>query len=165
MTSLVSLPFKVAGFAATVSLRIAGAAVDVIVDQIAGRQRPTPGAPPSPPGTDHDRRGDAVAADLGEPLAEPDLPPSARPAPPRRPAPRRTPTPTELRGSSADEETSEAPGPEIRVDEPWPGYGEMRAPDIIDRLAAADEAQKAVVLLYEQAHRARKTVLRAARKP
>jgi hypothetical protein len=60
------------------------------------------------------------------------------------------------------EQTDDSPGPEIRVDEPWPGYKSMNAPEIVDRVAAADEATKAVVLLYERGHRKRKTVLRAA---
>jgi hypothetical protein len=38
----------------------------------------------------------------------------------------------------------------------------MNAPEIVDRVRAADEAVRAVVLLYERSHRKRKTVLRAA---
>jgi hypothetical protein len=53
------------------------------------------------------------------------------------------------------------PGAELRVDEPWPGYGGMRAPDIVDRLGAADPATRAIVRLYEQQHRKRRTVLAA----
>jgi hypothetical protein len=60
------------------------------------------------------------------------------------------------------EQTEGSPGPEIHVDEPWPGYASMNAPEIIDRLRVSDDAIKAVVLLYERGHRARKTVLRAA---
>lgn len=61
--------------------------------------------------------------------------------------------------------TEDSPGPQIRIDEPWPGYGQMTAPDIVDRLTGSDVAQRAVVALYERAHRARKTVLEAAREP
>jgi|SRR4051794_35468426 len=53
------------------------------------------------------------------------------------------------------------PGAQLRVDEPWPGYGQMRAPDVVDRLRAADPATKAIVRLYEQQHRKRSTVLAA----
>jgi hypothetical protein len=60
------------------------------------------------------------------------------------------------------ETTAESPGAEVHVDEPWRGYASMNAPEIIDRLAVSDAAVKAVVLLYENSHRARKTVLRAA---
>jgi hypothetical protein len=54
------------------------------------------------------------------------------------------------------------PGAEVTIDEPWPGYGAMRAADIVDRLRAADPALRAVVRLFEQQHRARRTVLAAA---
>ena len=47
-------------------------------------------------------------------------------------------------------------------DRPWPGYASMNAPEIIDRVRVSDDTVKAVVLLYERSHRARKTVLRAA---
>jgi hypothetical protein len=60
------------------------------------------------------------------------------------------------------ETTAESPGAEVHVDEPWQGYASMNAPEIIDRLAVSDATVKAVVLLYEGSHRARKTVLRAA---
>ena len=48
----------------------------------------------------------------------------------------------------------------MHVAEPWPGYGEMTAPDINDRLATADAGMLAVVRLYESAHRKRVTVTR-----
>ena len=37
----------------------------------------------------------------------------------------------------------------IAIDEPWPGYNELNAQEIIDRLTTADEAQLAVAELYE----------------
>jgi hypothetical protein len=60
------------------------------------------------------------------------------------------------------EQTDDSPGPEIHVDEPWPGYAAMNAPEIIDRVRVSDEAVRAIVALYERSHRKRKTVLRAA---
>src|SRR4051812_44786730 len=61
------------------------------------------------------------------------------------------------------ERTEDSPGAQIRVDEPWPGYAAMNAPEIIDRVRAEDdEAVRAIVALYERSHRKRKTVLRAA---
>lgn len=62
----------------------------------------------------------------------------------------------------ADAGAENGAGPEIRVDEPWPGYAKMRGEQITSRLAAADDAAIAVVALYERAHRARRTVLGAA---
>jgi hypothetical protein len=61
----------------------------------------------------------------------------------------------------AETEGSAAPAATIHVDEPWDGYGQMKAPDIVDRVGAADQATKAVVRLYEQTHRKRKSILDA----
>jgi hypothetical protein len=62
----------------------------------------------------------------------------------------------------ADPGAEEGPGPEISVAEPWDGYRQMKAADIVDRLAAATPAELAVVQLYESTHKRRKTVLEAA---
>jgi hypothetical protein len=62
----------------------------------------------------------------------------------------------------AETEGAATPSAEIRVDAPWEGYDEMKAADVVDRLKAADDAQKAVVRLYEQQHKKRKSVLDAA---
>jgi hypothetical protein len=98
-----------------------------------------------------------------------------RPAPaPRPPAPPRTPSPPptpesehieveeELVGEFAEAGAEEPAGPEIEVAEPWPGYASLTASDVVDRLAAASEAERAVVALYERGHKNRKTVLAAA---
>ena len=53
-------------------------------------------------------------------------------------------------------------GPEIHVDEPWPGYNRMTAADIRDRLRAAPETVAAVVSLYEASRKGRTSVLEAA---
>lgn len=53
-------------------------------------------------------------------------------------------------------------GPELHVDPPWHGYEQMTAADIIDRLVLADPAARAVVLLYEQQHKQRKSILDVA---
>ncbi|MFA9270681.1 MAG: hypothetical protein ACEQSX_07980 [Baekduiaceae bacterium] len=61
-----------------------------------------------------------------------------------------------------ESEGAASPGAQLRVDAPWDGYEHMKAADIVDRLVVADAAQKAVVRLYEQQHRGRKSVLAAA---
>jgi hypothetical protein len=53
-------------------------------------------------------------------------------------------------------------GAELHVDEPWPDYGRMTTKDIVARLEQADPAELAAVELYEQAHRARQSVLTVA---
>lgn len=50
---------------------------------------------------------------------------------------------------------------EVRVVAPWEGYERMTVAQILDRLVGADEATRAVVRLYEAAHRNRAAVLRA----
>jgi hypothetical protein len=53
-------------------------------------------------------------------------------------------------------------GATITIQQPWEGYDGMPAAAVVARLRGADEATRAMVALYEQAHRARATVLRAA---
>ena len=50
----------------------------------------------------------------------------------------------------------------LRGDEPWTGYDEMTAVEIVERLRDADEQVAAKVRDHERAHKARATVLRAA---
>ncbi len=53
-------------------------------------------------------------------------------------------------------------GAQIAFDEPWEGYDAANVEAVSARLASADAAELAVVELYEQTHKARKTVLDAA---
>lgn len=52
-------------------------------------------------------------------------------------------------------------GGTLTVDEPWDGYAGQHAAAVVERLRGADPATKAVVALYERAHKNRATVLRA----
>jgi len=54
------------------------------------------------------------------------------------------------------------PSPSFDVQAPWDGYDGHPAAEIIKRVRAADEATKAVVLLYERGHKGRASVIRAA---
>jgi hypothetical protein len=54
------------------------------------------------------------------------------------------------------------PSPTLNVQAPWDGYDGQPAAEIVKRVRAGDEATKAVVLLYEQGHKARASVIRAA---
>lgn len=65
--------------------------------------------------------------------------PSARPTPPAPPAP-------------------PAPIPEP---EPWEGYRQLKAVDVIDRITGASAAELAAVELYETSSKRRRTVLAA----
>jgi hypothetical protein len=68
----------------------------------------------------------------------------------------------ELVAEVADPGAEDGAGAELHIEEPWPGYRRLSAAEIIDRLAAQDEAALSVLVLYESANRARTTVLRAA---
>ncbi|MBW3651982.1 MAG: ferritin-like domain-containing protein [Actinobacteria bacterium] len=50
----------------------------------------------------------------------------------------------------------------LRGDEPWAGYDEMTAPEVIERVRDGDDDLAAAVREYERTHKARTTVLRAA---
>ena len=57
---------------------------------------------------------------------------------------------------------SDDPGATIQVDAPWPGYDGHSAAEVIKRVRSGDDATRAVVLLYERTHKARKSVIEAA---
>ncbi len=67
-----------------------------------------------------------------------------------------------LVAESAEAGAEDGAGAEIRVEAPWPGYGRLRAREVIDRVRAQDEAALTVLLLYERAHRSRRSVIEAA---
>ena len=62
---------------------------------------------------------------------------------------------------SADPDAADHVGAQIHIEEPWDGYADMRAVDVVERLSDASPAMLAVVRLYEQANRDRVTVLDA----
>lgn len=101
--------------------------------------------------------------------AEPEAVPLPEPAPaPPTPAPEPVPAhvdqEAELVAEFADAGAEDPPGAAVRVEPPWPGYGRLKAPDVIDRLAAEDTAALSVLLLYERAHRARRSVIAATQR-
>jgi len=59
------------------------------------------------------------------------------------------------------EATPDGPGPELRVEAPWPGYDAMNVGQVLERLTGADQTTRAMVRLYEETHKNRKGVLRA----
>jgi hypothetical protein len=67
----------------------------------------------------------------------------------------------ELVAEFAEPGAEEGAGPELRIREPWDGYGQLDADAVIDRIAVAGGAELALVALYEQAHKQRQTVLEA----
>jgi hypothetical protein len=61
----------------------------------------------------------------------------------------------------ADRGAEEGAGAQVRVDEPWDGYAQMSAQEVVARLDDATAEQLAAINLYESANRARATVLSA----
>jgi hypothetical protein len=163
-----TLPLAIARGAAAGALR----AVADLVEDLATAEPASPFA--DAPFSYEPRRAEPVEPEPAVPAPRPHVVPE--PAPPPEPGPLPDPVedldlpaPEPTRGDAARlreerreaETTPESPGAEIRVEEPWKGYGAMTAPDVIDRLRVADDATKAVVRLFESTHRKRKTVLAA----
>ncbi|HEX8648110.1 MAG TPA: hypothetical protein VF715_14545 [Thermoleophilaceae bacterium] len=67
-----------------------------------------------------------------------------------------------LVAESADVEIADGIHTDLHVQEPWDGYRQQTAHEVIEALERCNPAQLAVVRLYESTHRARKTVLEAA---
>jgi hypothetical protein len=82
--------------------------------------------------------------------------------PPPEPEPAHVSEEPELVAASAERGAEDGAGAEVHVDEPWPGYGEMRAADIARRLRTEPPAVAAAVSLYEAAGKGRSSVLEAA---
>jgi hypothetical protein len=179
MHTLLRLPFILLEMA----LRQGAGAVKEIVRLVAGgdgdgSDRATATAErPGPDPTAARREAQAVAAEEARARR-----PEARPrnAARRRPAPAPAPPPVpaaepeaELLGEEPSHVSREAetvasfgpaddPAPAIHVQAPWGGYDDQPAAEIVKRVRAADEATKAVVLLYERGHKRRASVIRAA---
>ena len=57
---------------------------------------------------------------------------------------------------------ADEPGARLQIDAPWEGYDGQPAAEVIKRVRMGDDATRAVVLLYERSHKARKSVIAAA---
>jgi hypothetical protein len=117
----------------------------------------------------------ATAATTVAPTADETAPPAAETAPPEPvaspPAPTSPPAPEspahvgeepELVAEAAETGAEEGAGAEIEVDEPWPGYDEMTAQDIEERLQVEGPEAAAAVSLYEASRKGRASILEAA---
>lgn len=67
----------------------------------------------------------------------------------------------ELVEERSDPGAEDGAGAQISVAEPWAGYAQLSAQDVIDRIGSADAAELAAIQLYESMHRKRETVLQA----
>ena len=115
-----------------------------------GRKKPETSAPPEP-------QSAASEAPAAPAQASGDLEPA-----PDGPAPTHVDEEAVLVAEFADPGAEDGAGAQIHIDEPWHGYKLLKAPEIIDRLLAEPDDVLVLVLLYERAHRERKTVIAAA---
>jgi hypothetical protein len=117
--------------------------------------------------------GEGTAAAAPEPTAEPvpaaEEAPAADPiAEPAISAPSSAAEPVhvgeepELVVEAAESGAEDGAGAEVAVDEPWPGYDEMTASDIEDRLVTEGPETAAAVSLYEASRKGRASVIEAA---
>jgi len=179
MYTLLRLPFILLEMA----LRQGAGAVKEILRLVGGgddgdRPEERPGPDPAATARAARREADALAAAEARarrPEARPRAaarrrPPAPAPAAPPEPPPAPE---AELLGDepahvSSEPETvasfgpADDPSPRLQVQAPWDGYDTQPAAEIVKRLRAADEATKAVVLLYERGHKRRSSVIRAA---
>jgi hypothetical protein len=90
-------------------------------------------------------------------------PAAAEPAePPAASEPTHVGEESELIAEAAESGAEYGAGAEVAVDEPWPGYDEMTAADIEDRLLTEGPETVAAVSLYEASHKGRASILEAA---
>ncbi len=87
---------------------------------------------------------------------------SVEPAPAPEPEPVHVSEEPTLVRESAEPGAEDGAGAQVTVDEPWDGYGQLGAQDVIERLSVATAAELAAVSLYESTHQSRQTVLSAA---
>jgi hypothetical protein len=130
----------------------------------ASATRPAPGATgpaaaePAPPGPAPETA--AAAAEPAPPGPAPEAAAAAEAVAPPEPA--HVSEEPELVAEAAERGAEDGAGAEVAVDEPWPGYDEMQAADIQDRLVTENAETAAAVSLYEASRKGRADVLEAA---
>ena len=115
------------------------------------------------PPVDEPASASAAAPSAVTPAAEPAAPAAAEPtAPPTADEPVHVGEEPELVAEAAETGAEDGAGAEVAVDKPWPGYDEMTAADIEDRLLTEGPETVAAVSLYEASHKGRASILEAA---
>lgn len=157
-------PLSIVTAPARLALGTARSTVGVVVDL--GRHALRRVAPSAPPADPHPAAAEAADVVVATPVAPRVAPLPDAVEPDRTEQPEFEPAhldedPPTVVYSSADEGAQDEVGASLHVAEPWAGYRGMTVPDIVDRLVVADAATLATVQLYEQTHRARRSVLAA----
>jgi hypothetical protein len=118
------------------------------------RSRATAAQPPPAPVADEAAETAPVTAPGPEPVAATPASTAAEPA--------HVSEEPELVAEAAETGAEDGAGAEVAVDEPWPGYDEMNAADIEDRLVTEGAETAAAVSLYEASRKGRASILAAA---
>jgi hypothetical protein len=135
--------------------------------------RPSKASEGRPPRSAESTGGDprSAAASPEQAVSEQEAVAAARPVPaPPEPSPPTSRQPAtrneedEIVDEVAEPGAEEGAGAEVRVAEPWEGYAQLKAADVIDQLTGRDAAELAAVELYELFHRQRQTVIDAAKR-
>jgi hypothetical protein len=103
-----------------------------------------------------------AAAEPAEPPAEPGVAEAPEGEPPSADESTHVGEESELVAEAAETGAEDGAGAEVGVDEPWPGYDEMTAADIEDRLLTEGPEAAAAVSLYEASRKGRASILEAA---
>jgi hypothetical protein len=162
----------VAGRALSVTGQVVNAVTGQVVDAVtpgraepARRDEPPPPAPAGPVADAPDRPVAAAAPPAADTrttaVAEAPVEWTEEPRAPLVEEPAHVSEEPELVEESAEPGAEDGAGAGITVAEPWDGYGQMSAKDVIDRAGTATVAELATMRLYEARHRARQTVLAA----
>lgn len=127
------------------------------------RERRSEDEPASSPASEAEDAQDVIAAAAAataemDPIATPEPPPPAEPAPVHV-----SEEPT-LVEELAEPGAEEGAGAEIHIQQPWEGYTRMGAKEIVSRLGDATPAELAAVQLYESSQRQRQTILNAVQR-
>jgi pyruvate/2-oxoglutarate dehydrogenase complex dihydrolipoamide acyltransferase (E2) component len=146
---LVKLPFRLT--VDLLKLPVEGGKLALsLVRELVEREPAAPPPPPAPP------------REEPRPAAPPPEPAVFEPEPPEPPhIPEEEP---ELVAESADVDAADGGTAEVHVAEPWDGYRQLKADDVIARISVATAEELAVIELYERTHRGRKSVLAAVEK-
>jgi hypothetical protein len=166
--TIARVPFE---FGFEVVKRVAGFAYGVVApgeeeDRVdfAKRTEPAPAGNGRGPEAEVAAPAEPAAPEVapGQPLRDEAPPAAAASAEPAEHEPAHVSEEPELVAEVAEEGAEEGAGPEIEIDEPWPGYDRMNASDISDRLVAEGAEAAAAVRLYEASRKGRASVLEAA---
>ena len=154
--AVVRVPFEIGFGAAKGAVKLAHGLVGGGEEPVVEKPRP---APPPRRRRPARRSGNGRARTTAK--AAPPPPPVAT-QPPVASEPAHVSEEPELVAEAAETGAEDGAGAEVAVAEPWPGYDEMTAADIEDRLVTEGPEAAAAVSLYEASRKGRASILEAA---